>query len=139
VRGFYRKDIAKIGGSGIMAKYGNSVVKMLENLFPGQEWLPWKYNCPKEFWGNVNNQRKYLDWLGIQINVKEMSDWYKIARKDFIENDGRYLLNKYNGSPSSVVTSIYSEYNWDLYKFPRASSKYWELLFAGWDALRLKH
>jgi hypothetical protein len=29
----------------------------------------------------MKNQRKFMDWAGNQLNIKEMSDWYNITTK----------------------------------------------------------
>jgi hypothetical protein len=56
--------------------------ELLSALYPEHDWLPWKFDkCPRNFWDNVNNQRKFMDWAGKQLNVKEMSDWYNVSVK----------------------------------------------------------
>jgi hypothetical protein len=55
---------------------------MLSNLYPEQEWLPWEFaKCPRSFWDDKNNQKKYMEWAGKQLKVKEMSDWYKLTQQ----------------------------------------------------------
>ena len=36
---------------------------------------------PKNFWLNIENQRKYFDWLSNQLNFKSIEDWYKLKKK----------------------------------------------------------
>jgi hypothetical protein len=51
-------------------------------MFPDYNWLPWRFeNCPDELWTNVENQTKFMDWAGKQLNVKETSDWYKVTNQ----------------------------------------------------------
>jgi hypothetical protein len=55
---------------------------MLSSMFPQYEWLPWKFtHCPPNFWNNVDNQKKFIEWAGKQLNCNEMSDWYKVSQK----------------------------------------------------------
>ncbi len=56
---------------------------MLSTLYPEFDWLPWKWNfgCPKNFWSDLKNQRKCLDWGEKELGIKEKSDWYKISVK----------------------------------------------------------
>lgn len=57
---------------------------MLSTVYSEFEWLPWKFKlCPKNFWDNTTNQRKYLDWVAVQLNIKEPNDWYKVTVKVF--------------------------------------------------------
>ncbi len=54
-------------------------------MFPDHVWLPWLFNqVPKNFWGDMKNQRNFMDWLGKRLNVKKLDDWYKITGKVII-------------------------------------------------------
>jgi hypothetical protein len=70
-----------VGGSYIFKnKYNNSPFLLLSTVYPEYGWLPWKFDKhPTNFWENVNNQRKYLDWAGNELGIKDMSDWYKVS------------------------------------------------------------
>ena len=58
---------------------------LLSAAFPEYEWLPWKFNkCPRNFWDDLKNQRKFMDWAGKELGIKDMSDWYKVMQK--VEN-----------------------------------------------------
>ena len=51
----------------------------LKSIYPNYEWIPWKFHqTPKNYWLNIENQRKYCDWLSNQLNIKSMEDWYKL-------------------------------------------------------------
>ncbi len=53
---------------------------MLNEVFPEYDWLPWKFErCPKGYWNDIKNVRKFMDWAGKELNVKEMSDWYRVS------------------------------------------------------------
>ena len=57
---------------------------MFSTLFPEQDWLPWKFikwRLPPNYWDNINNQIKYVNWVGKQLKINEMSDWYKVTAK----------------------------------------------------------
>jgi hypothetical protein len=76
-----------IGGAKLLNKYKDSPLRMLSTIYPEYDWLPWKFNepCPPNYWESVNNQRKFIDWAGKQLSVKEMSDWYKVSKMVFQE------------------------------------------------------
>jgi hypothetical protein len=58
---------------------------LLSGVYPEFDWLPWKFEkTPKNFWVDMKNQRKFLDWAGKQLGIKEMSDWYKISSKVYL-------------------------------------------------------
>jgi hypothetical protein len=51
-------------------------------MYPEKEWLPWKFvSCPLEYWNDVNNQTKFVEWAAKQLKIKEMSDWYNVTLK----------------------------------------------------------
>jgi hypothetical protein len=63
-------------------KYNDSPSLLLSNVYPEYEWLPWRFvNGPKNFWNDVNNSKKFLDWAGKQLGVKEINDWHRVSTK----------------------------------------------------------
>ncbi len=66
-----------------MNKFGIKIplLKFLSSVHPKHEWLPWKFQhepVPKGFWGDLSNQRKFIEWATIELEIKEMNDWYKV-------------------------------------------------------------
>ena len=73
------KEIKNNGGSGLLNRYNDSLQYALESIYPNYEWIPWKFNqTPKNYWLNIENQRKYFNWLSNQLNIKSNEDWYNI-------------------------------------------------------------
>lgn len=58
--------------------YSNSLFKFLRSAYPDYNWLPWKFNekLSKAYWKDLQNQRQYFDWLGQQLGVQKLEDWY---------------------------------------------------------------
>ena len=71
-----------MGGGSILEKYKGSLVALLKSMYPENDWLPWKFaSCPQNYWDDLKNQRKFMDWAGKELKIKEQSDWYKITQK----------------------------------------------------------
>jgi hypothetical protein len=71
-----------LGGAALLQSIHNSPSLLLSAVYPDYDWLPWKFETtPRNFWESVKNKRKYLDWLGKQLGIKEFADWYKITAK----------------------------------------------------------
>ena len=65
-----------------MQRYNFSPSQLLASVYPSYSWLPWRFGkCPQNFWGEISNQRKFLDWASKELNIKEMADWYNISHK----------------------------------------------------------
>ena len=70
------------GGGVLLQKYGFTLSALLAAVYPEYEWLPWRFmHTPKNFWNDVNNQKKFVDWAGKQLQIKELSDWYSKSNK----------------------------------------------------------
>ncbi len=65
--------------------------------------------------------------------------------KDIIKLGGRGLLNNvYNGSPSLLVSTVYSEHEWLPWRFYKVSKKFWDDLknqrvFMDWARKQLNY
>jgi hypothetical protein len=63
-----------------LSQHNNKLAPLLSSVYPEYEWLMWKFpRVGYSYWDNKENQRKFIDWIAMQWNIKEMSDWYKIT------------------------------------------------------------
>jgi hypothetical protein len=68
------------GGDALLKQYKHPY-KMLSTLLPEYQWLPWKFETtPRYFWDDTENHSKFLTWAANELNIKELSDWYKVTR-----------------------------------------------------------
>jgi hypothetical protein len=127
------EQVKTYGGSGLLHHiYSNSLLKALEDVYQYHSWLPWKFSerVRAGYWNELHHQRKFLNWLGLQLDFDHMDDWYKVTQKQIINNGGSGLLFKYNDSPSKLITSVFHDYPWDESRFTRRN-----IIFAGhWDS-----
>jgi hypothetical protein len=79
----HHKDLYKSGAASILNnKHHSSPSSLLSTVYPDYDWLPWKfYTCPRHYWEDIKNQRKFMDWVGKQLSVQDMSDWYNVSFK----------------------------------------------------------
>lgn len=106
------------GGEKIIKKYG-CVRRALQSIYPHHKWLPWKFTerVPSGYWDDPQSQRSYIEWLGEELKVRRMEDWYSVTMKDAMKNGGATLvMTKYNGSPFEMISSILSEHKWEMQK-----------------------
>lgn len=48
-----------------------------------------------------------------------------IFPKDICDLGGKQLLNKYNGSPSLLLSTMYPDYDWLIWKFDQVPKNFW--------------
>ena len=96
-------------------------LKILEMLDNPSE----KDQLPQGFWIRPKNQRLFLDWLSKRLDFKSMDDWYSISEKTIIQFGGCGLFNRYKRSPSKMLSSVYNEHSWNLWKFEHTPRGFW--------------
>jgi hypothetical protein len=119
-------DLKKNGAKGLLAKYNNSLYKLLSTIYPEYDWKPWLFQrVPRSYWANLDNQKKYLEWIKIKFNIQKFDDWYKLTAKDIKDNGGAGLLFHYNGSLFQTLKIIYPEYDWKPWLMNNSPKSFW--------------
>ncbi len=59
---------------------------------------------------HIHNHRKLLDKVGKQLNLKSYEDWYSVTTKQVRTLGKAGILNRYNGSLSKLLSTVYPEY-----------------------------
>lgn len=72
------------------------------------EWLPWKFERVQDgYW--QENAKKFLDWLGQELNVKHLRDWHFVPLSVIALNGGSKLIRQYGGK-IPLLTSTFTCY-----------------------------
>jgi hypothetical protein len=75
-----REDIVKYQGAHLLTRYQTSPIKALQTIYSQHIWLPWKFaRVSTGFWEDIGNQKKFVEWLGKQLNVTSMEGWYRVS------------------------------------------------------------
>jgi hypothetical protein len=71
-----------LGGRKLLELYNGGMYTLLKSVYPQYEWLPWLFaSIPNNYFETIENQKKYVEWIGNKLNVKQLSDWYNITRE----------------------------------------------------------
>jgi len=63
-----------------MNAYKGSPSEMLRNLYPGHEWLPWKFSAtPKNWWKHQTHQKQFMDWLLKEKAISDLEACYSLT------------------------------------------------------------
>jgi hypothetical protein len=121
------EQLASIGALKLVRNvYGGSLCVALQNAYPDHEWLEWRFEkSPKGFWDSVENQIKYVDWLGKQLGISAPEQWYNVPTQHVLERHGSTLLNMHSNQLGKLLNFVYPGEKWELWKFSRSPAGEW--------------
>jgi len=115
------EDFVRHDGYSLINRFGDSPYALLKTVYPDKQWLPWRFSkVPGGYWEKLENQRTYLEWLSSKLGYKKMEDWYQVTAKHFEENFGGSLLTLYKGSPSKILSTVFSDFPFQPWLFGRS-------------------
>jgi hypothetical protein len=82
-------DVAKNGGVSLLSRHGDSLIKLLSAIYNDHMWYPWLFRqLPAGYWENAENRKYYVEWLGKQLQIQDVSNWYEVLEEDIYRNGG---------------------------------------------------
>ncbi len=98
------------------------------NTHAASHSLPWLLGrVPNGYWAHRENRRGYMTWLAERCAIFSPSDWYRIRKKDFLENHGSGLLrNHYGCSVQSAVAEFLPHVDWKAWLFGATPKGFWQ-------------
>lgn len=119
------KYFEKNGGHILLRKYGN-LYSVLKTLTPDYDWKPWFFiSLPNYFWSSLENQKKFVEWLEKELNIKKYEDWYRITIIQLEAKGASSILLKYHRSIYKLLKAIYPEYDWKPWLFSYTPHLLW--------------
>jgi hypothetical protein len=116
--------------SGNMIKdfYKGDLRTALKKYYPHHQWLEWKFAAvPRNFWLDIENRRAFFVWLGEQLRVSTMDDWYQVAPMQVRARGGSSVLNKfYRDSLPEALKDVFPTHNWEDHRFKHVPIGYWD-------------
>src|SRR5689334_21048249 len=117
------EDILKHGGNGLLCYYNGSPSKALQGVYPDHKWMVWRFGkVPKDYWDHLQGdhfeKKRMLDWLGEQLSITKMDDWYRVSLEQIRKVVPLSRLNN-NSSVSNMLRSVYPEHKWDMEKLSK--------------------
>ncbi len=65
---------------------------------------------PLGYWNDTTKHKPFLDDLAKKLNFIDLRGWHTLSRSILQEHGGYGLVQKYEGSISKMLTSVYPEY-----------------------------
>lgn len=114
------KDIIHFSGQGSLNYISLSVD--LPIVYPKHNWMIWKFkSIPKGFWKRIingeNERKEMLNWLGEQLSVKSLEDWYRVSLKEIQQ----WANIETSELLSQLLQLTFPQHKWDLSKFGKSN------------------
>lgn len=103
-------DVKAFGGGAILARYKDSMLAALQQIYPEFQWNPL---LRKHGVMNAKNTREMLDWLSDTWNIETQDDWYSLMQNKMRDVGGSAWALK-------TLKSAYPEFSWKIMKKPSA-------------------
>jgi len=132
------KDVeAERGGSSILKKYGNSLRRALQTVYPEFGWEEKRFlgasqqifgRAPKGYWKQAGSERTCMDSIAKKLHIDSFEGWYKVTTVDVAKCGGGGVLAQHRGSLCETLLCIYPEHAWNLLSFKKVPQGCWASL-----------
>jgi hypothetical protein len=121
-------DIVNRGGSGLLARFNFSLFQMLKEFRPEHEWRIWLFgNVPPSHWSDIQNQRKFLEWIADELGMEKQEDWYNVSSTMVMRKHGAgFFMNYYGKCLYKALRTTFPECTWHPWLFDRVPDGYWK-------------
>lgn len=98
--------------------YNDSLCEALQMIYNDHKWFPFLFkHINSEYWIDKDNHRQYVDWLGDQLSIKNLDEWYNITADDVKNKGGKKLLQYYEDSVAKALQAVYPQHTFDPSRF----------------------
>jgi very-short-patch-repair endonuclease len=106
-------------GPTLYGHFNSSTIQIMEFLYPQYDWNPWliKSGAPNNYWTSIENQKKYLVWLGKLLKIENQDDWYKLTGRKIIDNYGSGMFGRYNNNLYEMINTVFDDKVWEQTRF----------------------
>lgn len=114
------------GASVLESHWHSSAIAAVMECFPEHDWKEWLFDsAPRNFWGDHNNRRRYMQWLREQLGYRGAVDWYQVSNQDFRDHKGGAFLLHYDSTVSAAAMDYMPRYDWKEWLFSRTPKGFW--------------
>ena len=115
------------GSGALLHCWGSSAVTAVMETFSEHAWREWLFvSCPRSFWADRSNHRRYMKWLAEQCGINKPGDWYQITNRDFRTHKGGAFLLHYDSTISDAVKAYLPEIKWNEWQFGKTPKGFWD-------------
>eukprot|EP01118_Nematostelium_gracile_P014883 TRINITY_DN587_c0_g1_i1.p1 TRINITY_DN587_c0_g1~~TRINITY_DN587_c0_g1_i1.p1 ORF type:complete len:240 (-),score=50.19 TRINITY_DN587_c0_g1_i1:376-1095(-) len=105
------------GGSRMIKMFNNSFMNALLNVFPDHDWDLNRMDKPNNYYLDPENRRISMELIAKKLKIQKDEDWYQIRTKDILKAGGGGIASVTSSSVIAMVTSVYPEKDWQMWRF----------------------
>lgn len=112
---FGHAEVVRCGGGGLLRHFGYCLGDVLSSVYPSHEWQPWKFmRAPEGTWMEPENRKRFVGWLGKELKVESLEEWYRISLSDVgrVAPVTPFLQHGF----ADVLMETYPDHSWDVSK-----------------------
>jgi len=114
------KDIERSGGAALTKQYNFSPSKALQSVYPEHNWMSWRFKTtPQGYLEKLSKDpaeaKKLIDWVGMQVSVKQLEDWYRVSMGEIQQWVDIPTANHL----TSILTLAYPQHEWNTKQLNR--------------------
>jgi len=105
-----------------------SLATVLPKVYPKHYWEPWRLltPLPPNFWTSKQNQRQFMNRLGVKLGFHTAEHWYSLTARDIRENGGEGLLAVHKNSLLEILKTSFYRYKWYPWKLAHVPKDWWQ-------------
>jgi hypothetical protein len=78
-----------MSGMSYFKKIGGTMLDTMRGVYPTHDWAEWKFQRTNpQFWATEGNRRKCMEYVGKEIGIHQLSDWYQITVREVHSKGG---------------------------------------------------
>src|SRR5690349_19459903 len=91
------EEVINYGGESMLKNhYGTSIYRALRFVYPSHYWMPYKFKkapsgAIQSALFDTEHRKILFDWLGEQLNVNCLDDWYRVSMEQVSKILGPHL------------------------------------------------
>lgn len=124
-----REAVAEMGGAGLLAKFGNSLHRLLVDTYREESITVRQVqkSLPRNHWSVQENCRKFMEDFMRKKGIREKSHWRSVTVKDISAAGGQGLLSRFNCSVIELLRFCFPEEEWREEEVrAKRSQSYWD-------------
>ena len=124
-----KKKLIDHGGELILSNYSNDIKKLLKENYPNFPWnFPSEFRFNRGHFRSIENQRKLMDQIFIDLHFNDLNDWLTINKKKLVDKGGGSFFYYYENI-KEILLKIYPNFPWNFENIRLNTHDYFQNIF----------